>query len=243
MATVKRKASGKIILKNGKVSCGCCAQAGCCMYPAQALLNGQYKAVDLPEIIVWSNAESGAINYNKITNQAVQGLQVYYLAEGSPPIGSGDENIVGINEDEYQWVRWTGGSIGGPGMCLISSQVGGDEFIDQFADTYTATFISPSGAIRLTATLTRVSVCRWEGEVFDPTYIPDYFYPTTYSIAVYLGELGMPVNPDDPYLLDYVWAYSISDRTDGIKGRWEGPQNTPVGHYGDAAVYLDFTVS
>jgi hypothetical protein len=42
MATVKRKPSGKIVLKNGKVSCGCC---GCCN-----LLNYEsFKLLEPPE--------------------------------------------------------------------------------------------------------------------------------------------------------------------------------------------------
>jgi hypothetical protein len=203
------------------------------MYPAQALLNGQYKAVDLPDIIVWSNAESGAIKYNKITNQAVQGLQVYYLAEGSPPIGSGDENIVGINEDEYQWVRWTGGSIGGPGMCLISSQVGGDEFIDQFADSYTVTDCSYPSVIG--ATVSRVSQCTWQGTFLDPTN-PYADGPQGVYIVYCPGEFqgcGAGLLFENENGVEVPFFYSAFDigGSGGAFAKKTPHANTPAGNY------------
>ena len=47
--TVKTQ-GGKVITKDGKVSCECCGP-DCCFYPAQRLQNGLYPATDLPDTI------------------------------------------------------------------------------------------------------------------------------------------------------------------------------------------------
>ena len=47
--TIKTQ-NGKVITKDGKVSCECCEE--CCMYSAQAFLDGLYDWDDLPDIIL-----------------------------------------------------------------------------------------------------------------------------------------------------------------------------------------------
>ena len=48
MATIKLQPSGKVVLKDGKVSCSCCApEVPCCMYIAQDYIYG-----DLPDQVV-----------------------------------------------------------------------------------------------------------------------------------------------------------------------------------------------
>jgi hypothetical protein len=71
MATIKLQ-NGKVITKDGKVSCECCG-VECCLYPAQRLQDGLYPAADLPDTIdfygsilsrsefSWGNTTNGVI--------------------------------------------------------------------------------------------------------------------------------------------------------------------------------------
>ena len=117
MATIKRNGA-KVVLKDGKVACGCCEEpSGCCMYPAQALFDGLYTADDLPDDVTvggMSLARSGS-GYGNTTSGV--------LLEG---------NV---------WARYANG-VRSERPCLIQ---GGVE--DQFADTYTISGEGAAGAV------------------------------------------------------------------------------------------------
>lgn len=140
MATIKLQPSGKVVLKGGKVACGCC-DVGCCMYPAQALFDGLYTVDDLPDDVTVNGTSFPRLGttYGNTTN--------------------------GVIFEENVWAKYTNG-VRSARPCLIQ---GGVE--DQFADTYTAT--SPSAE---TVTLTRQSLCVWEGpepEFYTLRYLDD----------------------------------------------------------------------
>jgi hypothetical protein len=109
--TVKRNGE-KVILKGGKVSCSCCDEEECCMYPAQALADGFYSASDLPDAVTISGVSysRSGLGYGNTTN--------------------------GVILEENVWARYTNGSRSSR-ACLIQ---GGVE--DQFADTYTVDIAS-----------------------------------------------------------------------------------------------------
>jgi hypothetical protein len=139
------------------VSCECC-DTTCCMFSAQALFDELYTYEDLPDSVLF--VESNEI-FNKLNppQNSTVGL-AYYLGENGGALGSGDEHILNF-EDAISWQRWSGGSIGGPGECLINAFDGPnptpDSFRDQFANAYTV-----SGPI--SGTVTRESICVWTGE-------------------------------------------------------------------------------
>jgi len=171
MPTVKRKASGAIILKNGKVSCGCCAQAGCCMYPAQALVDGLYSVDDLPDEILVSQI---LLELDQTLFTKTGDNQNFYTGIG---IGAVTISVVihtyeGMNgETRYVWALDFSGellTINTNPFCLIfpPEVEGGTGTEDTFADSYTVTACSYPAVIG--ATVSRVSQCTWQGTFLDP---------------------------------------------------------------------------
>ena len=136
MPTVKRKASGAIITKAGKVSCGCCnppLPGDCCMYDAQKLVDGICSAADLPAAItfigVGSLAKSGT-NYGDTTN--------------------------GVILESGNWATYRAG-VRATQFCLIDEDVQ-----DQFDPCYKIFLQSPYSSETYIDTLTRKTVCRWD---------------------------------------------------------------------------------
>ncbi len=141
--TIKTQ-DGKIITKDGKVSCECC-DVECCMYPAAALVASLYSYEDLPDAI-----DVGGIEYAKLDPpESVAGFTEYYI--------NVNDEYLGILEGEGENSLW--GYEGGGGPCLINGHAEFNpdgERRDQFADTYTI-----SGPI--SGTVTRESICVWRG--------------------------------------------------------------------------------
>jgi hypothetical protein len=142
MATVKRKASGAVVLKDGKVSCGCCAQAGCCPYPAQALVDGLYTYQDLPDAI-----DIDSIEFTKLDPpQSIGGVNQYYINTYGEYLGI--ESMPSDSVWAYE---------GGNNACLLNDS----GWEDQFADSYTVT---PNiGDSASPTVVTRISPCVWRG--------------------------------------------------------------------------------
>lgn len=135
MATIKIQ-GGKVITKDGKVSCSCCEKPECCMYPAQALADGLYTAADLPDAVT------------------VDGVS--YSRSGS----SYGNTVNGVIFETNVWAKYRNGSRSSR-PCLIQSGVE-----VQFADTYTVASCSYAPVIG--ASVTRVSLCVWQGTYLDP---------------------------------------------------------------------------
>ena len=152
MATIKLQPSGAVVIKDGKVACGCCLQPDCCPYPAQALEDELYTVDDLPDQVT-----VGGVVLSK-QEDAVGENDIFYSD------GPNDIQFVG-----YLWL------LDGPltedrtfeSSCLIAPYIfiPFDEFDpprppilveDQFADTYTVN--GPTSG-----TVTRKSDCVWQG--------------------------------------------------------------------------------
>jgi hypothetical protein len=231
MPTVKLHSSGKAILKDGKVSCTCCAAPEtCCMYPA-AGLGDTYEAADLLDSILL-NVTPGvdftfsSLLLNKVTPITEGDYTYYFTGEAD-----GEEAGVGIDTTAPEWVVASKGPSGfspvtSLGSCLITGDgnltPGDDAVEDQFADTYTvsATLASPEPNSRTDAhsrQTPRLSLCSWSysGEQEDPgnfTFILNVIFDPT--LQKWVGT----------YVLDsdnFGTAYFIKD----------DPQNTPVGTY------------
>jgi hypothetical protein len=145
---------GKIITKNGKVSCECCE---CCLYPAQALLDGLYTVDDLPDTLIVVGSEQAP--YSCLVTKT-NGSSPYYSGTCE-----GEQSRIIINDDnawEFQLLNdevWLEPQDRSPNACLIfDPNLEGNAYVeDQFADTYTI-----SGPI--SGTVTRESICVWSGE-------------------------------------------------------------------------------
>lgn len=111
MATIKLQPSGKVVLKDGKVACGCCET--CCMYPAQGLVDAIYTADDLPDDVTvdgTSFPRSGT-TYGNTTN--------------------------GVIFEEDVWTKYTNGTRS-ERPCLIQGGVE-DQFADSYTLAYIIT--------------------------------------------------------------------------------------------------------
>ena len=157
MAKVKTT-GGKVILKNGKVSCECCTET-CCMYPAATAV-----AADLP----------GAITL----------LGVGSLSKSGTDYG---DTANGVILESGMWARYVGG-VRSTQQCLITGdgnfEPGDDAVEDRFEPTYTIdwTFLDAQSV-----KVERNSLCGWsygpfplpenpsDGDVFIPEASLFYF--------------------------------------------------------------------
>jgi len=173
MPTVKRKATGAIVLKNGKVSCSCCAQAGCCMYPAQALVDGLYTAADLPAEInaLCLPGETGELVFNKSGSS--------YFASSNYPwkceIWLDPANNAGWKFYRLEGEDWRPIQVEGQGQCLIF-EYDACGVKDQFEACYKIYLYNPFfGSNSYFATVYRKSLCNWTNFVgFDENGRPSF---------------------------------------------------------------------
>ena len=167
--TIKTQ-GGKVITKDGKVSCECCG-VECCMYPAQALADGLYSADDLPDTVVQvsSDVPPVVIVFTKLSSpQPGDGLggagtpTTYFSGTDS----FGNSVGVGIYSNDEEPKEWKGTKIPNEssefGECLLSIGTFQSNLLvwralqDQFAGAYTI-----GGPI--SGTVTRESICVWAG--------------------------------------------------------------------------------
>jgi hypothetical protein len=209
MPTIKLNPNGKIITKDGKVSCECCEAGECCMYPAQALFDGLYTVDDLPDtvVITYTEAQSPFTTFGP-----------YVLTRtGSNFFGGPDNEVgIGLSTTGELWTIEDGSGGIGSFPCLINEESPGSPFVvtieDQFADTYTVAYEGDS------AQVTRVSLCVWTG--------------TTQSegtTVLWRLEYSSINDPEAPAYLKWVASIQGLTTVAGIKSPF---QNTPVGAYG-----------
>ena len=256
MATIKRKSNGKIITKNGKVSCTCCEEFGCCMYPAQALFDGLYTYEDLPDTVVQVSSDVPPVVtvFTKLsspqtgTGAGAPGVPTtYFLGIDS---NSNNETVgIGIysNDDEgpNSGPTWKGTEVSNEssqyGACLFAPIFNDplDYFSleDQFADTYTVNadlefpWEEQGNPITIPVngffSLERVSLCQWVSSGF-PTNAP--FFVLNY---VNLPPSENPMLEEGPQwaLSVYFLEYDPGLFASTVQFKNE-PQNSPVGFYG-----------
>jgi hypothetical protein len=147
MPTVKLQ-NGKVLLKDGKVSCTCCAvEPDCCMYPADEL-GFIFEATELPATLYgkWAGRADGT--FTKSGSTFTNGTVTIRVNSGGTAWEFYD------SEDD---------ATSTIGNCLIRGDGGltpeNDIVEDQFADCYKANFPGYG-----TLTLYRVSLCIWATE-------------------------------------------------------------------------------
>jgi hypothetical protein len=225
MATVKTQ-GGKVILKDGKVSCECCATCvfGCGFYSAPDLLIGNYTASDLPDAVTinWGGnftgtaIKSGSGYFANNNNITLSVEPIEYIYSGNLAIGLWVLNNVATG------ARATVG-------CMLFPYLPTDPFPsnktylvqDQFASSYVVTVwkwrtdpLQPQGFDPFPRTVTRTSMCEWTGTgVFDEPiklyyefvaqwsydYIDGFDEPNIYTSAVKLySAQNTPVGCEIP---------------------------------------------
>jgi hypothetical protein len=225
---------GKVITKDGKVSCTCCEELGCCMYPADRLWPGSsdpnnfFTLEDLPDTLELQT-EGGIFIYEKDI-QNIEGLtwKLYQSQEDAE-----DRIIWNPDEIPYGTLGCIDGegpryaavpNVGGVGCCLVDEN---SVFQDQFADTYTVTWSGAFDGSNFNVVVTRVSLCVWEG--VDPCGKPIYlFYGDNLNIGGG-GDFAWGL-----YLNNYASFPCFDDFTGYIIGKDSVPpsyQNTPIGYY------------
>jgi hypothetical protein len=156
--TIKTQ-GGKVITKDGKVSCECCEEGECCMYPTRALKDGKYVVGDLPDTVVIRRSSQDFVLYKGVWsgNPAIFGELAAAGAFYGREEEEFDEVYIAYSEGysyEEGWEQGAGiGYIGDP--CLFGEP---DSTInrDEFEDSYQV-----SGPI--SGTVFREKVCLWRG--------------------------------------------------------------------------------
>jgi len=233
MATIKLQPSGAVVIKDGKVSCACCAQppTDCCMYPASQLGVG-YVAEDLPERSIDDNWELN-LPPGESSIPGYEWDYYYYLS-------SGTDTYYVLHHDGKWYQGYTDGfrwTIYGPYNCLFevaqgslpifdSSEEGftpeNQGFEDEFAETLAISGSFTSGGETCAGILGRSSLCCWSGTVTTPS---DYEGPTTVPVTLCFSDSGLFIG----------WVLAID--TDGglafsSPKTYPDNQSTPVGEYG-----------
>ena len=155
--TVKTQ-SGKVITKDGKVSCECCEEGDyCCLYHVNALDTGLISVADLPDEIAVNGFTlfKGVWAFGEYKDAAISGAFF-----GRPEEDFEDTVIYYGPDSNTEGWRGGPGIDSPPGMCLITED---SDTEDLFANTYTV-----SGTI--SGTVTRVSLCVWEGDQLKLIY-------------------------------------------------------------------------
>jgi hypothetical protein len=202
--TIKTQ-NGKVITKDGKVSCECCEVEECCMYPAEAY-GTLYQFEDLPDEIEFKYTNPQGGFFGPLTMSKIQeGLSVGY--RGGP-----NDEVVVFNNSSFSWdAADGGGAIPGGGFCLIFDYDAELDILfeaiteDLFANTY-----SISGPI--SGTVTRRDKFRTTVDEFAPITIK-------YNCGLWTeGELRLSFNATK-----CKWTVNGNEKA--------GFQNTPVGSY------------
>jgi hypothetical protein len=221
MPTVKLQ-NGKVILKDGKVSCSCCAvEPDCCMYPADGL-GDTYEAADLPDEL--------NIKWQEMVDDELTDIFVGSISKSGSGYVNGTVSLTIING------KWTlkdtstdPETVRAIGNCLITGDgnytPGDDTVEDQFEDTYDVT--TPTGS----GTVARVSLCRWEGETTDGCALILTYGPN----EVFDGCCKWSLQWDN-----YDSLFGCGDGEAGLK---EDPQSSPEGTYIDPISESEATVS
>jgi hypothetical protein len=203
MATIKLQPSGAVVLKDGKVACACCAQPGCCPYPARAFVNGLYSVADLPDEILLNNVILDL--FDKVFAKTGGSISFYEATQNGELMSVRINTYIDMQGIERSvWILLAYGEeygLSSNPSCLISGEDEANPSKDTFANSYTAT--DPSGD---SITLTRESLCVWIGPE------PDF-----YQLQYFDDSASEPVR------CKWFFIDSLKD-----EGQF---QNTPTGNY------------
>jgi hypothetical protein len=183
---VRLHSNGKVILKDGKVSCSCCEE-GCCMYPADKL-GDTYEAADLPDeirIVIPLDPVRDEIATRSGSTFTGDSTRVRFVDRS-------DDDEVNIWQVEYDEPAESGNWLDFAQLdCLIRGDgnlTPGDDLVeDQFADCYEVS----GGNMNGSESVFRQSLCLWfygEDAQDDNTVFVQYGYDGDDGWFVFDGE-------------------------------------------------------
>ena len=183
MATIKTTGTGsglRVLTKTAdgvqRVSCSCCEEAVCCMYPADQLGVG-YSEADLPDSITITIDGVGG-DTRTATKSGSEYVYGSYGANGAIP------NLkLGVVDDAWVFIPNSDNLSAYVQPCLFDTLGGTTEaeftIEDNFADTYTYTAVF-NGATLESGTLTRESLCVWSNSIVQPLMVGIFYNSNTF---------------------------------------------------------------
>jgi hypothetical protein len=162
--TIKTQ-GGKVITKDGKVSCECCEgpEFNCCLYSAQALFDGLYTVDDLPNSILLVGNPAAKTDPVPELFGTVGWMTGLNLGDSALVYSSFDPSWILFERFEGDdGLYWDSASNFFAEKCLFAFDDEGPAtglVEDEFADTYTVAWniSNQSGS----STATRQSLCIW----------------------------------------------------------------------------------
>jgi hypothetical protein len=206
--TIKTQ-GGKVITKDGKVSCSCCSQ--CCLYPADAVWDGKYAIEDLPDFFN-AGGDPPSI-YTKLPSfefsEGGQFKWAYKAPDSEFRFGVIAPEPDGSQADDRYYFEARDRSSSCFSLTWYFGTVNEVTFIsDLFADTYTI-----SGPI--SGTVTRLTACTWVGDGLTLRH-----------------DSGFPSRQGESPGGDIVSFNSIGTFKWSVNGNLkQGFQNEPIGTY------------
>ena len=219
-----RTQDGKVNTIGGKVSCTCCPEPKCCVYPATGA-SSFYPDTDLPDAVTinWPGHFQGS------ASRSGRGYSAGTVS-------------LAINSAQTLWVLTDSLSSRSVGACLLREA--GGLVIDQFAAEYNFY----DGSYSDNYTLSRVGVCSWEiffhARDYTEPYTPEREGALAYALLEYTDFItpGRPLWWLDSYRLfgpffDPVSGTDILYVDRASRGDKTGDQNRPDGTYtGDITI-------
>ena len=145
--TIKTQ-GGKVITKDGKVSCECCGD--CCMYPALPLINEEYSWDDLPDAINYGDFDQNTQEFTVIftlqkqtqgNSDPFDGKERVYYFEEETIFGIERHRILTEYDGDIGWIleyydgEWFPTASEPVEKCLFGEQQG-EELFSDFAQSY-----------------------------------------------------------------------------------------------------------
>jgi len=226
----QRRIITKVVSGQQRVSCECCEEAECCMYPALGVTDGLITIEDLPDTVIYRGLISGDKTFTKLDPPEEYGSYTAYYITGSFPVGV-DGNFIAIDSDGAldQWTNYVQGGINGIGFCLIESFDNITGVNDTFEDTYTvelnySNIGNIEGSVDETVTVARQSLCVWSGlDSRGNTITIEY-------ISIDGSVEGNPVRLARWLVTFYTYQGDVSEEWSLDK---TGSKSSPAGIYGD----------
>lgn len=216
-----------------RVSCSCCAQEGCCMYPANGY-NIFFFENDLPdELILNLYVDTNLLGtYTAIKNATANGIYWWDLGGGDSRAIRHEGEQWGIYAAEFPNEQPPSTNLGGQ-ICLIDDPELNilPVFEDNFEEFYAIEFdyAAEDQSISETVTVTRTGLCEWSGQ--DQCGNPVLLYYTSIDSSAE----GQPIRLAK-------WEINFTTNTlrgelcegyDGFVINKDGANNGPAGVYGN----------
>jgi hypothetical protein len=217
---------GRVLMKNGKVSCSCCSPLTCCLYPwpdADGEAGGPfYPSSDLPDTIIavmgpdFSGEEVVCAKSGYVYTGTAYGGLAPYTFEIKPGPFQGELYLSG----------WEVGLVSN--YCLIVELTGDPSGVVSIRDLFSSAYsVEGTWDINGVGDIEPIGV---EVQREDPPNICSWSQPKDGNLFT------LRYNSNT-----FKWEFSVDRYPDEILEK-EDPQNSPVGNYGSSAHLFDVAI-